>query len=460
MRTVHPDGTVLHPTTLLTYVKQIASALQYAHDNKIVHRDIKPDNFLLGPQGVLLSDFGIAIAAHSFDSMTRQDLGGSAHYMAPEQWEHKAQIWSDQYSLAVIIYKWLSGKLPFYGTRSELSDKHRSEIPPWFKQQGVNIPFNVEQVVRKGLAKDPHARYFKVTEFASQLEKAILESLANVPVQHSIQPLPPTYAPPPPPQQLQQQRQGTIGANATPPNVQSEQSAQPVQSVLSMQPVPNMSPVSSAASGGPVIFGDAGDDDMDENSLPPFVPAPMAPLPAPSPMAPPIPNLIPSGKMLVIGAASKAGPDAINPLPRGGEPTIKLPTEPIVVPIVGPPPTIPQQHNTGKAPAVMTGAALVGADAGAAAVANRGGGAVVPPAPPMRPNPGRSNNNAPKRSPRQGTYFLVSALTTSADRALSLWWPRLCLPRCCAEYDWSSTTLVFTWLCTCDDHAKECGCHA
>ena len=72
--------------TVVAYIKQVAEALQYAHDQKIIHRDIKPENMLLGQQkALLLSDFGIAAAAHSTHSMRTQDFAGTAAYMAPEQ---------------------------------------------------------------------------------------------------------------------------------------------------------------------------------------------------------------------------------------------------------------------------------------------------------------------------------------------------------------------------------------
>lgn len=179
LRTLHPPNSILEMATVVSYVKQIANALQYAHNHKVVHRDIKPDNFLQGPQGVLLSDFGIAVTAHSIDSLSTQDGNGTLFYMAPEQFEHRAQARSDQYSFAVVVYEWLCGKLPFYGENFfEMYHKHKYEDPPLFQlplvqlQVDIYIPQVIEEVVRKGLAKDPQQRFENIQTFADALEQA------------------------------------------------------------------------------------------------------------------------------------------------------------------------------------------------------------------------------------------------------------------------------------------------
>jgi eukaryotic-like serine/threonine-protein kinase len=101
----HPRGTRLPLTTIVTYVKQIASALQYAHDNKYIHRDVKPENILLGKNDeLLLSDFGIAVIAHSTRSLGTPNVGGTHPYMAPEQLRGKPYPASDQYALGIIAY--------------------------------------------------------------------------------------------------------------------------------------------------------------------------------------------------------------------------------------------------------------------------------------------------------------------------------------------------------------------
>ncbi|HEV2580833.1 MAG TPA: serine/threonine-protein kinase, partial [Ktedonobacteraceae bacterium] len=105
LRDLYPDGTRVPLERIVQLVKQIAAALQYAHDHQVIHRDIKPDNLLVGPDGeVLLSDFGIAVAAHNTYSQKTQEAIGTVAYMAPEQLRRKARTASDQYALAVMVY--------------------------------------------------------------------------------------------------------------------------------------------------------------------------------------------------------------------------------------------------------------------------------------------------------------------------------------------------------------------
>jgi Tol biopolymer transport system component len=152
LRKLYPRGTKLQLATVVSYVNQIADALQYAHDQKVIHRDVKPENMLLGRRyEVLLSDFGIALAAQStrhHSTQGMQDLAGTIAYMAPEQIELCAVAASDQYSLAIVAYEWLCGERPFQG-----------------------------EVVLKALAKDPQQRYPTVKAFARALEQAWRETL-------------------------------------------------------------------------------------------------------------------------------------------------------------------------------------------------------------------------------------------------------------------------------------------
>ncbi len=108
LRQRHPRGTMLPLPTIVPYVRQIADALQYAHDSKLIHRDIKPENMLVGKRNeILLSDFGIATVARTTRSETDQQIAGTAAYMSPEQIQGHARFASDQYSLGIVVYEWL-----------------------------------------------------------------------------------------------------------------------------------------------------------------------------------------------------------------------------------------------------------------------------------------------------------------------------------------------------------------
>ena len=172
--TIHPRGQTVPLKSVGSYIKQIASALQYAHDTKVIHRDVKPENLLIGlHQEVLLSDFGIAVMAHSTASMTTQNARGTIHYMAPEHCKGHPQPASDQYSLAVVVYEWLCGTLPFKGTFFEIFNNQLYALPPPLQSNVPTIPPDVEKIVLKALAKDPTQRFPSIRDFATAFEQAV-----------------------------------------------------------------------------------------------------------------------------------------------------------------------------------------------------------------------------------------------------------------------------------------------
>jgi serine/threonine protein kinase/uncharacterized membrane protein len=173
LRERHPRGTQVPLATILAYVKQVASALQYAHDQNLIHRDVKPGNMLLGRNDeILLSDFGIALIAESSHSQSTQDTVGTVAYMAPEQIEGKPRPASDQYSLGIVVYEWLCGERPFHGSLTEIATQQLATPPPSLRARVPSISPEVENVVMKALAKDPHARFPSVEAFADALEQA------------------------------------------------------------------------------------------------------------------------------------------------------------------------------------------------------------------------------------------------------------------------------------------------
>ena len=173
LRRRHPQGEVVPLAQILSYVKQVAGALDYAHDHKVIHRDVKPENMLLGRrEEVLLSDFGIATMAHSTGSLHAEAAVGTFAYMAPEQIQGQPRPASDQYALGGTVYEWLCGERPFSGSFTELVTQHLWESPPSLLGRAPVISPEVDQVVLRALAKDPKQRFATVTDFAEALEQA------------------------------------------------------------------------------------------------------------------------------------------------------------------------------------------------------------------------------------------------------------------------------------------------
>ena len=173
LRQRHPRGTVLPLALVVPYSRQIAGALQYAHDQRLIHRDVKPENMLLGYNNeVLLSDFGIATIAQTSRSLPTQDISGTIAYMAPEQVQGKARPTSDQYSLAVIVYEWLTGRCPFQGSFTEIATQQLFTTPASPRSLNPSISPEVEHILMTALSKNPEARFARVEAFANALDQA------------------------------------------------------------------------------------------------------------------------------------------------------------------------------------------------------------------------------------------------------------------------------------------------
>ncbi len=173
LRQRHPKGTHLSPEDVLPYIKQVADALQYAHNEKLIHRDVKPENMLLDRNNeILLSDFGLAMATYSSSRESPRDVSGTIAYMAPEQTRGKPRPASDQYALGIVVYEWLCGTRPFQGSYEEVAIQHVLNPPQPLHELVPTISPAVEAVVLKALAKDPHERYACVRDFANAFEQA------------------------------------------------------------------------------------------------------------------------------------------------------------------------------------------------------------------------------------------------------------------------------------------------
>lgn len=173
LRQLYPRGTILSPHHILSYVNQVASALQYAHKNRVIHRDVKPENMLLHESNqIRLSDFGIAVVYGTTPSQKTMDKLGTPSYMSPEQFRGKPLFASDQYSLGIVVYEWLCGALPFQGQLVDLFHQHEKTLPPSMREKVPSLSSAIEEVVQKALAKNPEERYASVKDFARAFQEA------------------------------------------------------------------------------------------------------------------------------------------------------------------------------------------------------------------------------------------------------------------------------------------------
>src|SRR5258707_553256 len=146
LRRRYPRGNLVPLPQIVSSVKQMADALQYAHEQKFIHCDVKPENMLLGRREEgLLSDFGIATVAHSSGSLSTQGAVGTLAYMAPEQIEGHPRPASDQYALACVVYEWLCGSRPFEGSPTEVMVQQLSMPPAPLHEKVATIPLGIEQ---------------------------------------------------------------------------------------------------------------------------------------------------------------------------------------------------------------------------------------------------------------------------------------------------------------------------
>ena len=176
-------------------LRQVAGALDYAHRQGVIHRDIKPDNILLDNDGnVLLADFGI-VKIVSGESSTNTNpaltqtggLVGTPAYMSPEQGSGLSDITTraDQYSLGVVVYEMLTGEPPYTAdTPMQVVIKHITEPVPNPSNVNKNLSPEMESVIQRVLAKRPDDRYGTVTEFADDFARATRgeELLTQIPL--------------------------------------------------------------------------------------------------------------------------------------------------------------------------------------------------------------------------------------------------------------------------------------
>lgn len=161
---------------------QVTSGLSIAHDSYIIHRDIKPQNIMILDNGLVkLTDFGIALAMNSTQLTQTNSVMGSVHYLPPEQASGKgATLQSDIYSLGILMYELLTGKLPFRGENAvEIALKHLKETMPSIRKEIPDIPQSIENIILKATAKNPKNRYTDAREMHEDLKTCLDESRKN-----------------------------------------------------------------------------------------------------------------------------------------------------------------------------------------------------------------------------------------------------------------------------------------
>ncbi|WP_210363776.1 Stk1 family PASTA domain-containing Ser/Thr kinase [Bacillus sp. REN3] len=160
----------------LDIMQQLTSAISHAHHNHIIHRDIKPHNILIDSSGMVkITDFGIAMALSATSITQTNSVLGSVHYLSPEQARGgMANKKSDIYSIGIVMFELLTGRLPFSGESAvSIALKHLQSETPSLRRWNPKIPQSVENIVLKATAKDPFHRYDDVDEMEDDLRTAL-----------------------------------------------------------------------------------------------------------------------------------------------------------------------------------------------------------------------------------------------------------------------------------------------
>ncbi len=165
----------LDPRRAITIALQILAALRVAHQQGVIHRDVKPQNILMQPDGKLkVADFGIASAGGDTEMTEAGSIVGTAQYLAPEQARGlPVGPPADLYALGIVLYEMLSGRVPFEGDSAvNVALRHVQEAPEPLTERNPLVPVALESVVMRALAKDPRQRYQSADEMGIELDQA------------------------------------------------------------------------------------------------------------------------------------------------------------------------------------------------------------------------------------------------------------------------------------------------
>ncbi|WP_066638734.1 Stk1 family PASTA domain-containing Ser/Thr kinase [Desulfolucanica intricata] len=172
LKNVIKNKRILLPAEAVQLAVQVCDALEHAHENNIIHRDVKPHNILITNTGkAILTDFGIARETTAATLTQTDSIVGSVHYLSPEQAQgEEAGRKSDIYSLGIVMYEMLTGTLPFTGdTPVSVALKHIKDEPVPLKDINPDVPRELQEVVLRAMSKDPNQRQQSAGELARQL---------------------------------------------------------------------------------------------------------------------------------------------------------------------------------------------------------------------------------------------------------------------------------------------------
>ena len=164
----------LDPRRAITIALQILAALRVAHQQGVIHRDVKPQNILMQPDGKLkVADFGIASAGGDTEMTEAGSIVGTAQYLAPEQARGlPVGPPADLYSVGIVLYEMLSGRVPFEGDSAvNVAMRHVQEAPEALTDRNPLVPVALESVVMRALAKDPRERFQSADEMGVELDR-------------------------------------------------------------------------------------------------------------------------------------------------------------------------------------------------------------------------------------------------------------------------------------------------
>lgn len=185
LKDVIRDQAPLDPVKTIDQISQVLDGLRYAHKRGLVHRDIKPQNVLVGPEGDLkVVDFGIARAVDDLQMTQTGMIVGTAHYLSPEQASGQPITPSaDLYAVGVVLFEMLTGRMPFDGDQPvAIALKHVNEDPPALSIVNPAVPADLEYVVLRAMSKQPEDRFEDAEEFIAALQGVRHRIVSGAPV--------------------------------------------------------------------------------------------------------------------------------------------------------------------------------------------------------------------------------------------------------------------------------------